>query len=320
MKPAGRIAFLLGAAVMIPSLSVWLRYSAPAPRNVATTPSLASPTNILANTSLATTATSGPAKVAPDPVPESVRPIVTKVAAIPIAERIKRVRTLPANLAAPEVGALQGYLLASAHSGAVSRPNENWLRNEIMDKLAGQSTLPAGFPRVLPTIYQDPAQDIVMRDYAVQHITPVYPRASAEEKITLQQTLWSAVAETDSSIAGTALLALYDLAQDHREFDPGQLGEAALKLAGDDRCGDLSRITALQICGRMGIDQAAPLVLQLAQNAGSVPLRISAIAALGEVGDEAARNYLRQLASQSEPRLRPALETALKKMNDRLGI
>jgi HEAT repeat protein len=91
-------------------------------------------------------------------------------------------------------------------------------------------------------------------------------------------------------------------------------------MAGDERCGELSRITALQLCGRMGIQQAAPLLLQLAQNAKSVPLQIAAIAALGDVGNDEAQNYLRQLASQPETRLGPALETALKKLNQRRGI
>jgi HEAT repeat protein len=190
----------------------------------------------------------------------------------------------------------------------------------MMDKLTAQAALPADVAQVLVAIYQDPAQDVVMRDYAVQHLNPAYVQAGLEQRTILQQALWSAVTETDSSIAGTALLALQNLAQDHKEIDPDTLGEAALNLAGDGRCGELSRITAVQVCGRMGLNQAAPLLLQLAQTAESVPLQIASIAALGDVGDEAARNNLRQLASQADPRLRPALETALKKMNKRQGV
>lgn len=313
MKPTVKIALLLGAGVVCAGVVLWRgsrsgRVAEPAPVTVA-------PTTSHANVPPPVTPL---APAAPALVPQSVRPIVE--AATSYAERVKAFRALQADLTAAETQALHAYLLSPATFGPQNRAQENWLRNTLLDKLTESPTLPAGLVSVLVAIYQDPAQDIVMRDYAVQHITPVYARAGAEEKAILQQTLWQAAAETDSSIAGTALLALRDLAQDNHEFDKTQLGEAALKLAGDDLCGELSRITALQICGRMGINQAAPLALQLVRKTESVPLQIAAIATLGDVGDEAARQLLRQLATQSEPRLRPALETALKKMNGRLGI
>ncbi len=320
MKPSVKVTVLLGAVVMTVTAYVWLHYQPRQQREIAPTAPRTSRAHVLPSSTPATPAMPGTAHSAPDTIPESVRSIVAAVPALPFAERVKTVRALSANLTAQEVHAFYEYLLAPAASGGENRPNENWLRNGIMDKLAEQRALPAGLVQALVAIYQDPAQDIVMRDYAVQHMTPVYARASAEEKTTLQQTLWQAAEETDSSIAGTALLALRDLAQDHREFEPDKLGEVALRLAGDERSGELSRITALQICGRLGLNQAAPLLLQLAQQGGSVPLQISAIAALGDVGNDEARNYLRQLAAQPEPRLRPALETALKKLNGRLGI
>jgi hypothetical protein len=321
MKLAVKITVLL-SVVVVAVTAYLLLHSLPRQqqREIAPTTPPTSRGNVLPKTTPVAPATPGPAASAPDTIPESVRPIVAAVPALPFAERVKIVLALPANLTAQEIDAFYAYLLAPARSSAENRPNENWLRNGMMDKLAEAPELPAGLVRVLVAIYQDPAQDIVMRDYAVQHMSPVYARASAEEKNILQQTLWQAAEETDSSIAGTALLAVRDLAQDHREFESEKLGEVALKLAGDERSGELSRITALQICGRLGINQAAPLMLQLAQKAGNVALQISAIAALGDVGNDEARNYLRQLAAQPEPRLRPALETALKKLNGRLGI
>ncbi len=320
MKPSVKIAVLLGAVVVAGSATVWLCHPPGRQHEMGAATPQTSRAQVPPPAIPRANARPDSVTAAPDTVPESVRPIVAAATPTPFAERVKAVRALPADLTAQEIHAFYTYLLAPASSGAENRENENWLRNEMMDKLAEAPTLPAGLAGVLVAIYQDPAQDIVMRDYAVQHMMPVYAQASAEEKAALQQALWSAVAETDSSIAGTALLALRDLAQDHREIESNKLGEAALKLAGDDRCGELSRITALQVCGRMGINQAAPIMLQLAQGDGSVPLQIAAIAALGDVGKEEARNYLRQLAGQPEPRLRPALETALKKLNRRLGI
>lgn len=326
MKPTVKIAAVLSAVVVAGSASVWLCHQPRRQRETAATTLQTSRTDApppaipFGPATPSANARPGLAHTATESVPESVQPIVAAVPAAAFAERIMSIHALPAELTVQEIRALYAYLLAPATSGTENRQNENWLRNDLMDKLAEAPVLPVGLANMLVTIYRDPAQDIVMRDYAVQHMAPVYARASAEEKATLQQTLWAAVAETDSSIAGTALLALRELAQDHREIEANKLGEVALKLAGDDRCGELSRITALQVCGRLGLNQAAPLLLQLAQKAESVPLQLAAIAALGDVGNEAARTYLRQLAVQPEPRLRPALETALKKLNGRLGI
>jgi hypothetical protein len=43
------------------------------------------------------------------------------------------------------------------------------------------------------------------------------------------------------------------LGQTDGDFDPVQIGESALKLATDDSSGKLSRITAGQVYGRLGI-------------------------------------------------------------------
>jgi HEAT repeats len=319
MKPSVKTALLLGAILMAGSMAVWRVSQSERPRELAATTPQTSRTNIPPSTALVAPPIPGPVTTAPAPVPATVKAAVPAVSAATYAERVAKIHALPGNLSAQEIESLYAYLAAPATSPAGDRPRENWLRNEMMDKLVEAPVLPAGLVRLLVSIYQDPAQDVVMRDYAVQHMAPVYARASAEEQVLLQNALWQSVAETGSSIAGTGLLALSDLAPDHREFEPGKVGEVALKLAGDDRSGELSRITALQICGRLGLKEAAPLMLQVARTAGSIPLQIAAIAALGDVGNEEARAYLRQLAVQPEPRLLPALGTALRKLNERLG-
>jgi hypothetical protein len=157
-----------------------------------------------------------------------------------------------------------------------------------------------------------------MRDYALQHIPPVYQRANTQEKLDLQNVLWQATAETDSSIAGTSLLTLLELTAADPAVDRGRVADAALKLAADNRTGELSRITAVQVCGRMNVDQALPVVEQLAQEAPSMPLRIAATAALGDYAMNAAppvsadiNSLLVRVAASSEPRQTLAAQSAL---------
>ena len=170
------------------------------------------------------------------------------------AERVAKIHALAGKPDCPgDPAALHATCSPRPRPPPERRQEENWLRNDLLDKLTAQAALPKDLVQLLVAIYQDPAQDMVMRDYAVQHMRPAYSHAGTEEqRDILQQALWNAVTETDSSIAGTALLALQDLARDYKEIQPDMLGEAALNLAGDERCGELSRITAVQVCGRLG--------------------------------------------------------------------
>jgi hypothetical protein len=319
MKPLFKATLVLGATLIVGSITFWMAgRSYRAHESAASLPS-SSPTNVPPLVVSPIPAIRRPVTAAPASLPAAKQPVAPTTPAATFAERVKRVHELPRNLSGQDIQAFLAYLAVPAASVPADRSRENWLRNEMMDKLVETPALPSGLVQVLVSIYQDPAQDVVMRDYAVQHMGPVYARAGAPEQAVLQTALWQAAEETASSVAGTALLVLSDLAPDYREFERGKLEKVALRLAGDDHCGELSRITALQVCGRLGLKEASPVMLQLARTAGSVPLQIAAIAALGDVGNEEARACLRQLAQQPEPRLEPALETALRKLNERLG-
>ena len=324
MKHSAKIGLLLGTTAVIGAAVFWFnRAAGPVKPAVETIPG--------SSPALSTTAPAAqPARVAQssaqnlqppllaETLSEAMRLIVRPDGKAGFSERVAAVHAIKEALNSEEIRAFYGYLLAPAHNQD-DREQENWLRNEMLDKLVGQPALPAGLPKVLVAIYQDPDQDVVMRDYAIQHMNPAYAQAGAEGRAALQQALWQAAQETDSSIAGTALLALNDLAQNNTGFDRDQIAQTALKLAGDDQCGELARITAIQICGQMGVTQAAALALQLAQQAGSIPLRITAIAALGDLGDQGVETFLRQIVAGTEDRLKPAAVSALKRLKKRLG-
>jgi len=260
-----------------------------------------------------------PAAVAMTPlVPGRISLVVNGNGSAGFAERVNAVHAIGPDLTTEENDAFYRYLQTPAKDSPDAE-GENWLRNEMLDKLVQQAVVTNALSQLFVALYRDTAQDDVLRDYAVQHMAPVYVRVDANEQAGLQAALWQAVGETDTSIAGTALLALCELAQTNPEFDKSRIAEAALKLAGDEQSGELARITAVQMCGRMGVTSAAPVVLQLAQNSGSVPLRIAAIAALGDVGDGETQPFLLQLAGGSDERLKPAAESALKRLQKRLG-
>jgi hypothetical protein len=266
----------------------------------------------------------------PATVPGSLRFILGGDGRSGYAQRVKALHAIHRDLMPEEAETLSHYLLVPS-KGAQNRTGENWLRNDIMDKLAQQSALPLGYPDVLAAIYQDPQQDPVMRDYALQYMPSVYDRANSVEKSNLGNALWQAVKETNGTIAGTALLALLDISggsdssvasddttgngtSPDSTVGRAQLAQTALKLVSDDRGGELSRITAVQVCGRMQVEQALPVMEQLAQTAPSIPLRIAATAALGDLGDPAATDTLQSLVVSADPRQTLAAQSALNRL------
>src|SRR5205085_2658349 len=110
---------------------------------------------------------------------------------------------------------------------------------------------------------------------------------------TIQRIFWEALRESDNSIAGTALLGLFHLSREMpSDFDEKSIARAALQLAGGDGVGELSRITAFQICARLNLPGALPAIWQAARSGETVPLQISAISALGALGDGQAKPFL----------------------------
>lgn len=236
------------------------------------------------------------------------------------ADRVDAIRTIRTKLAETEMDAFSRYLRTPARDSQNS-DGENWLRNEMLDALVQQADLPRGLAGLLIAVYQDAAQDPVMRDYAVQHMGAAYDHANAEEQAALQGTLWGATGETSSSIAGTALLALLNVAESNPAIDQNRLAATALRLAGDDQTGELARITAVQVCGRLEVPPALRVVEQLTRQSPSTPLRIAATAALGDyamngTGPESAeaRNLLTRVAASSDPRQAMAAESALRRV------
>lgn len=201
------------------------------------------------------------------------------------------------------------------------------LKNRLLNTLTDMDPPPAGLSEVLVRMYRDHGEDVVIRDYALQHMASNYEqldraggveaqdRQNGQQQI--QSALWEAARETDSSLAGTALLGLSHLAAEgFKDIQPAQVADAAFKLAGDMSAGEMSRITALQVCANLGNQKILPVALQTAREGETVHLKISAIGALGilAAGNTEAKGFLEQLQRSEEPRLRQPAQLALKRI------
>jgi len=225
------------------------------------------------------------------------------------SEQLAAIHSLEADLEPEQIGDLYAFLRRTDCPEGVKASDMHVLKNDIMNALYNQGVPPADLGRIMMEIYRDKKQDAVTRDYALQHLTGSYEKAPVEQKAEIKQILLEALDEKQSSIAGTALLGLSRLG-----IEEEKLRQTALKLAQDRNSGDVTRITAFQICARMKTREALPSALELAKNSQSVPLQIAAIATIGSVGSKQEISFLETLAEDPKSRLQPAAKSALERL------
>ena len=258
-----------------------------------------------------------PSLVSQNSVPPGIRSIVGSNE-MNLADRLKAVHSLGKNLSPEEVSALYEFLKESTNPEDKSGAFLHVLKNDTIRVLRHQVAPPAGLTGTLIEIYQDESQDSVIRDYAIQHLVSWYQQGAAdspEAKGRIQAVLLDAV-QKNTSIAGTALLGLHRLSASDAAFRSDKIDGIALKLAKSD-AQPLTRITAIQVCSERGLKEALPKIQELAQTAENVALRISAIAALGRLGESEQVSFLEQLEAGERENINPAIQTAFNSLQQR---
>jgi hypothetical protein len=238
-------------------------------------------------------------------------------------ERMEAMRQLTRTLPADDIQALTRFLDVLPGEQQTLLPEElNAVKNDIADILLRQDRPTPGLAAELIRMYHDPRHDDVWRDYCVQYLSACYerrPPASQAEAITndVAKTLWEAVQEKDTTIAGTALLGLEHLSRTYPHIDTNKLAATALALAEDSRCSEASRITAVRLCGLMKAREILPIARMLAPPGATLPLRAAAIATLGEVGDPDDEPLLRYFGQDPDKRIKAISASALKTLQQR---
>lgn len=228
--------------------------------------------------------------------------------------RIKTVHALNKDLSDNEVQAL--FVLLNRKSGQDNLPLEqlNALKNDVINALKSQTRKPLDLANNLMAMFYDKGHDGVWRDYCVQHLGSFYLKIdNANEQKMARDLFWAATHETDSSIAGTALIALANNS-DQPDITRDAIANRALLLSEDPKCGELAKITSLQICAKLGEKKVLLTARQIAGSGASVPLRMSAIATVGTLGEESDRVMLEKYAVSTDTRLRTAAQSALKRL------
>ena len=165
-------------------------------------------------------------------------------------------------------------------------------KNQVMDELLNQPQIPSDYADVMIGLYRDKSQDVLTRDFAVQHIG-LYAQAlerrgeydaEAAESRKLRAALFDAAGETRSIVAAAAFRALADMSEFDSRIDARRLDSLLSRCAADSSSAPAARAMAVQLCGERRVS-AARSALESILDDGSAPevLRSSARCALDSI-------------------------------------
>ena len=199
------------------------------------------------------------------------------------------------------------------------------LKNDILNALIDVRPLPEGLGEELLALYAEPGLHPTMRDYILQHL-PRYigkrwpsgaPPPGDPDAEAVLNVLWEAAEDASASYAGTALNALHALYRSEALADADRLANAAVAVVLAPGANELAIISALQIAARLGLDAVLPRARQLAERSGVSTLRISAIAALGYLGETTDCERVQAILQDGDPSLHAAAEGARRRLASR---
>ncbi len=158
-------------------------------------------------------------------------------------------------------------------------------KNQVMDELLNQATIPADYAKEMIALFRDRSQDVHTRNFAVQHIglyaealnrRGAYDAASAEAG-ELRRALEEASRETECTVAAAAFRALADLAAFDTRIDGRGLERRLIACVGDVATAPAVRVMAIQVCGERRVDAAVSGLRRVLRDpASTVALRLSA--------------------------------------------
>jgi hypothetical protein len=224
---------------------------------------------------------------------QTMRPAVASVLGFegeaPLRSRVRELMVLREALNGDEIEELLRALLGSPMEGRTQGEDSSTWFHEVANVLHRQATPPRAFAEVLATVAGDGKRNLVVRDYALQHLRRVWSSAAADPGLmgSIEATL-ELLAETPGELRPTALLSLHLLDPRGRGgLDDGVVVRAvtaALKPSATSESVGL-RMVAARICGERNLAPLRPALMAAASSESEHALvRMSAVAALGRIG------------------------------------
>lgn len=220
------------------------------------------------------------------------------------------------DLCTDDVQALMDYLRTTY--GALRIEREAALKNDVLNLLRNQATLPDGLVDLLMEVFVCNEQPSAVRDYALQHLGALQKNdLDAQQRQNCRNLFVSAAKDVHEPFAGTALYSLAATEQMSKAL------EAELRRLTVAACGaaanPLARMSALQLAGERGYREVLSVVRnQLDGVRRDAVTDMVAVGTLGLLGGWDDLSRLERLKARGGQRLRPAVETAIRRIEERL--
>ena len=191
-----------------------------------------------------------------------------------VEERVQQVQTMRGIvLSKEERDSIMAFFAGKQIPAGMGKGSMQWLADELMTVLRLQQPPQEGLAAELGKVAFQPGTDPVVRDYLMQHLGHLWEQFGAREEI--EKSLWLAVASSDETTPGSALIALSrGYQRDQQEKSLEKVRQQALALAQNPTTGLAVRVTALSIAGEgqgaavkelangLITDPATPLILR----------------------------------------------------------
>lgn len=263
-----------------------------------------------ADTSAIAVAEIAPAADGPDQVlllPARLEVLTQVDPGLSVLQRISALQALGV-LAEEEMASIYQFLAWSENYTELSDGEWLWLKNDLMTHTRHHDPNRQRHLEQLAGLFRNVETDIVIRDYALQHLTAL--ALGEEMPSAVAAVLEEAFAEKQDTLAGTALLGRMRIAEQQAE-DPSAIAASALAIAVDASYDYRSRLTALQAGARYDSEAAAAIAAKLVSNESAHAMeRISAIGVLAMNPQHLP--LLQMQADDPDPRVRRAASIAIR--------
>ncbi len=228
-------------------------------------------------------------------------------------ERITSVNSLGNNLSEKEVSALLSFLHKKLSDDNLALLEFDAVKNDAVMALMRQTVPPEELAPHLIAMYHDRTLDNTWRNYCIQFMGQWYDSVHVPGQQDLFRKSLDEALSDDDAIPAAALIAMSNLVG-RPGFSKERISAAAYRLSTDPKTGGAVKTASIQICAKFRNREAIPVAREIVKSSSDVPLKLSAVAALGTFGDPADRELINSLASSGDIRMRTAAKAALKKI------
>ena len=150
-------------------------------------------------------------------------------------------------------------------------------KNQLMDELLDLPKIPSDYGATMIALFRDRSQDVVTRDFAVQHIG-LYAQAlvrqctydpDSSDAADCRSALFDAALETQTIVAAAAFRALADMTEFDPRIDTRRLDGALITCVGDRSASCAARVMAAQLCGERMLRSSKSALERILDDASS---------------------------------------------------